>query len=525
MLRVRFLVTALILLGSILPARHAHSAAALERGAAITDPLALRELDHGPFGLARIVLPARSVDASLTNSQLFALPSMAPVRQALDAEFERYVARHKTDLPNETIGIGESYAFQLFDRAQLYSPDTRFVLSGIVNRMDRAYLAEANCGEIRLIYRLTRTSAPAAGDEAVSPRLPMTLNVVMKAKGDRAIDADGAAITCAEIARRWLAAGDSTLTGAELAAKLTAKDGPLALVGPENIDRIETNLQIAHVPKSATRDFRTDYLLKVFNYNAQTLAFEHAPLENQIDRDRLLADANLRREFKAWLLDGKHFSELDRGTILIPEKFLAMGAIAPTPVGFAVSDLQPEFGLVQGDAAAAPPVFAESDVVSALKKAAEHGETLQNIRSVAGFERRLNDVTCSGCHQTRGIGGFHFPGVDWMAANPNNSTIVPASPHFFGDQIRRRDILTALRDGKRPDYSRGFSSRPQLRGHTELAGTEYDDGWGAHCYLRQPNASDNDRSFRLWTCAEGLACQPVGNASRMGMCFVKPPGK
>jgi hypothetical protein len=110
-----------------------------------------------------------------------------------------------------------------------------------------------------------------------------------------------------------------------------------------------------------------------------------------------------------------------------------------------------------------------------------------------------------------------------MAANPNNSTIVPASPHFFGDQIRRRDILTSLRDGKRPDYSRGFSSRPQLRGNAELAGTEYDDGWGAHCYLRQPNGSDNDRSFRFWNCAAGLACQPVGSAPRMGMCFVKPP--
>ena len=522
---MRFLVTALILLGCILPARHAHSAAALERGAAITDPPALRELDHGPFGLARIMLPAGSADLPLTNSQLFALPSMAPVRRALDDEFERYVARHKAELPNETIGVGDSYAFQLFDRAQLYSPDTRFVLSGIVNRMDRAYLAEANCGEIRLLYRLTRISAPATGEEATSPRLPMTLNVVLKAKGDHAIDAEGAAVTCAEIARRWLAAGDSTLTGAELAARLTAKDGPLALVGPENIDRIETNLQIAHAPKSATRDFRTDYLLKVFNYNAQAQAFEQTPMENQIDRDKILADENLRREFKAWLLDGKHFGELDRGTILIPEKFLATSAIAPTPVGFAASDLQPEFGLVQGDAATILPVFAESDVVSALKKAAERGETLQNIRSVAGFERRLNDVTCSGCHQTRGIGGFHFPGVDWMAANPNNSTIVPASPHFFGDQIRRRDILAALRDGKHPDYSRGFSSRPQLRGNTELAGTEYDDGWGAHCYLRQPNASDNDRSFRLWTCAEGLACQPVGNASRMGMCFVKPPGK
>ena len=166
-------------------------------------------------------------------------------------------------------------------------------------------------------------------------------------------------------------------------------------------------------------------------------------------------------------------------------------------------------------------MFTENDVVAALKKAAERGTTLQNIRSVAGFERRLNDITCAGCHQTRGIGGFHFPGVDWMAAKPDNSTVVPASPHFFGDQVRRRDILTALRDGKRPDYSRGFSSRPQLRGSAELAGTEYEDGWGAHCYVQHANAADNDKSFRSWTCAEGLACQPQGGASRMGMCFVK----
>ena len=230
---------------------------------------------------------------------------------------------------------------------------------------------------------------------------------------------------------------------------------------------------------------------------------------------------SLRRDFKAWLLDPGHFGEFDRGTILIPEKFLATGAIAATPVGFAPSNLQPAFGLVQGEEHRPSPYSAESDVVAALKKAAARGVRLQNIRSVAGFERRLNDMTCSGCHQTRGIGGFHFPGVDWMAAKPSNSTVVPASPHFFGDQIRRRDILTALRDGRRPDYSRGFSSRPQLRGSTELAGTEYEDGWGAHCYLQHANAADNDPSFRAWTCAEGLACQVVGKTSRMGMCFVK----
>ena len=94
-----------------------------------------------------------------------------------------------------------------------------------------------NCGEIRLIYRLTRTDVPeTTGEGAVSPRLPMTLNVVLKAKGASAIDGSGKALTCAEIARRWLAAGELPLTGAALAEKLTAKDGPLDLIGPENID-------------------------------------------------------------------------------------------------------------------------------------------------------------------------------------------------------------------------------------------------------------------------------------------------
>ena len=197
----------------------------------------------------------------------------------------------------------------------------------------------------------------------------MTLNIVLKAKGDNAVDGDGAAITCSEIARRWLDAAELPLSGAELAARLSSKDGPLDSIKPENIDRIETNLQIAHAPKSATRDFRTDYLLKVFRLNAQTRVFEEAPLENQIDRERIFADAGLKREFRAWLLDPKNLAELDRGTILVPEKFLATGAIAATPVGFAPSKLQPAFGFVQADGYG-NEVFGESEVVAALKKAA-----------------------------------------------------------------------------------------------------------------------------------------------------------
>jgi hypothetical protein len=518
MSRVRFLVTFLILFASILPARHAQSVP-LERGTAIIDPVALRELDRGRFGLGRVM---QSADAPLSNSQLFALPSMLQVRKALDAEFDRYISRHRESHPSETIGVGNAFDFQLFDRTLLDSPTTRFVLAGIVNRMDRAYVHAADCGEIRLIYRLIRTDVPeTTGEGAVSPRLPMTLNVVLRAKGDAAIDASGKAFACADIAGRWLAAGEWPLSGVALAEKLTAKDGPLDLIGPADIAHIETNLQIAHAPKSHLRDFRTDYLMKVFDYDARSKTFTEAPMENQIDRERLMADAGLAGEFKAWLLEPKHFVELDRGTILIPEKFLATAAIAPTPVGFSASDLQPTVCHVQSHAAAGKPLFRETDVVAALKKAAERGIALNNVRSVDGFERRLNDITCAGCHQTRGIGGFHFPGVDWMAAKPDNSIVVPASPHFFGDQSRRRDILTALRDGKPPDYSRGFSSRPQTRGSSELAGSEYQDGWGAHCYVQHANAADNDRSFKSWTCAEGLVCQPAGGASRMGMCFIK----
>ena len=200
------------------------------------------------------------------------------------------------------------------------------------------------------------------------------------------------------------------------------------------------------------RDFRTDYLLKVFRYDGQARVFAEAPMENQIDRARLLADDGLKREFKAWLLDPVNLAAFDRGTALIPEKFLATAAIAPTPVGFDPSELAPEFGLMQGEGA----VFSEAEVVTALRKATQAGTKLQNIRSAAGFERRLNDVTCVGCHQTRGIGGFHFPGVDWMADKPSNTTDragIPAflrrsgpPPRYSGKPARRQGRRTIRAD-------------------------------------------------------------------------------
>ena len=452
-----------------------------EHDPAVTDPRTLREFDSGSLGLNRML------GAPPGNEALFALPSIVQLRPAFEAEFARYLDRHRATLPLESIGIGPPHDVLLFDQSRLYAANTSFVLAGIVNRMDRAYLAPETCGEIRLIYRLMQTgeSAPA--------RLPMTLNLVLRARQS------GDALDCPEIARRWL-----------------TPDPPLSMLTPDHIDRIETNLQIAHVPQSASREFRTDYLQKVFRLDRPGGNFVESSLENQIDRDRLLADAPLAQDFKAWLLDADHLAAFDAGTVVIPERFLATGSVASTPAGFARSGLQPSFGLMQSDRADDNAVFRDDDVVAALAKAAKRGLGLQNIRSPAGFARRLNDIGCGGCHQVRGIGGFHFPGVDALVP-----TMVAASPHFTGDQPRRRDILAALRDGIAPDFSRGFSDRPQPHRSAKLAGHAVRDGWGATCYRME---APDDASFAAWSCAEGLSCQPAGadTASRIGMCFVKP---
>ena len=115
------------------------------------------------------------------------------------------------------------------------------------------------------------------------------------------------------------------------------------------LDRIETNFRSRFAAKSALHDFRSDYLLKVFKYDAASKTFEESTLENQIDRDRILADNDLRRDFKDWLLAPEHLRDFDRGTVLIPEKFLAKAAVVPTPAGLDASPLQPEFGMMQGE--------------------------------------------------------------------------------------------------------------------------------------------------------------------------------
>jgi hypothetical protein len=479
----------------------AAAAGEFERGAAITDPAVLRELDLREHATARdagrsLALAAMlGTAADASSADIFALLALKPLRAALDREFGDYDAkRHSGTFASN---------LQMFDLDALYSGQTRFILAGVVNRMDRAYKTPAACGEVWLIYRpIANYGVRSQNGVAASARLPMTLNLVLNVRNDE----DPQTVTCAEFARRWLALRDMPDTGVDLASALAAKGGALEFVKPSHIARIETNIQIAHASANPNDfDARADYLMKVFNYDGATKSFSESPMENQIDREKLLYDAPLADEFREWLLEPGKFTAFDRGTVLIPDKFLATRAIVVTPA--AESN--------------AGGIFADIEVVEALAKAARDNLDLQNIKSPDGFARRLNDITCAGCHQTRSIGGFHFPGADWSGDAPS-FVVTPASPHFFGDQPRRRDILSSFRDSRPLDFSRGFSARPQERRSSELDGTTYLNGWGAHCYAPDARATRVDKSFASWSCIDGLECQMPpngGTATRSGLCF------
>ena len=256
-----------------------------------------------------------------------------------------------------------------------------------------------------------------------------------------------------------------------------------------------------------------DYVLKVFSWNAQTRRFNETALENNIDRKKLLADPGLLARFKSWLLAPNTVRALDSGTILIPREYLALGGVSIAPGGQARSANRPFYGL-----------FDDAELSTAIARTTQSGDPLRNISSPAGFQMRLNDITCVGCHQSRAIGGFHFMGADTRASKahlPENAIFVPASAHFYGDAPRRQRILKAIAAGRAPDFMRGFSLRPR-RGFAsnaasnatlDLTGTGHLNGWGAACY-DHPSA---DPSFKAWTCASGLKCvKPHDNPADPG---------
>ena len=431
------------------------------------------------------------------------------------------------------------------DAKFLTNASSKVELVGIVNRMDRQFVgdqipgheAHNACGEISIIYRFGYTNGSALGS-----RLPVTMNVVFPAIPTN----NPYNLGCADIASRWLAMMRETggKKPEAIVSKLQdAKTGILSPIAGADIFRIELNFQAYRI-KVGTDTTKlgstAKYAIRVFRWDPHQQKFVVSHLHNQIDRARLLGDLDgdensctrkvdpsiKRADFVAWLSQPDVMADIDRGTLTIPQKYLACRAVSVSPGGPHRSLNQPFWKAPQpqGD------IISDQELSAAIKAfEAAPKRDFSFVRSVDDVRTRLNETTCSGCHQTRAIAGFHFPGADRRGTPSFNAVFLPGSAHFYGDQARRLAILNAFvtdKDVDRYALALSYAGRPlnkfkqvpwRMDKITEILG-----GWGSTCLI--PSATSPSK--RDWSCNDNLKCDILyksDNAPGLGTCVPNRP--
>jgi len=462
----------------------------------IADPTVLQSLDASGFALARVV---GNGGPDLEVNPL--VSSLASIGTTLSSDIATIPAATSDRESREF--LRDRHADRTFSRELLLHRQSYFRLVGIINRMDRGYRhlsggLVSRCGEVRLIYRFVYRLTGVSSAPVSSP-LPFTMAVVLSAGSGASRWAD-----CARLARDWKQTSRSGSIG-ELTNYLESATFAEQLKAMP-VDRIEVNLQVFRIPAAAKPDFggHAEYVLRTFRRLSPRGPFVPSRLENQVSTERLLRFAGLRAAFRRFVLSDRAIADLDRGTLDVPWRFLDDRAISVSPGGMSRSANDPF-----------RPLLDDSDIQAALDRYEGTGRALRRVRSVSGFRRRLADLSCSGCHQTRAIAGFHFPGTDPPGADARNAIQLAASAQFYADLPRRRRIVDMFAGGGRPDFSIGFSGRPDEQFHAALSQTSLAGGWATPCY------DTVDRSFSSWRCAEGLVCRvlfSVAASPQSGVC-------
>jgi hypothetical protein len=427
---------------------------------AVSDPEALAELEAQILDFPRFVLglaPSGPNNAAAYSNS----PGYKTLVQVIESDLAETKARDRM------AGIGLGFAHRLFDARWLESEHFRFRLVGVVNRLDRRVFAPEYCGEVRFIYRLAYEKRGASRE--LDSRVPMTLNVVRWLPGG----------DCREHVERFRAVADR---GRALAGQLLASSGPLssAALARTHLKSIEVDMQSERWPATVRPNMtgHAEYVLRVFRPDGDS--WRPATLENTPDVARLKAKPALLEEFVEWLKRPESLEAIDEGTVVVPERFLGKRTVSVAPHGLARLANRPYRELFQ--------------------KSDGDGLSLSGYRTFASFEqlvRRLDGLTCMGCHQTKSLAGFHFLGAD----DPDrevDALKVPFSPHFSDELARRERYLARLLEGGAPDELRLPPER--------MAG----GGYGEHCGLH--------RTFEAWDCDPGLRCVKLHD-DQVGQCM------
>ena len=456
----------------------------------VTSPTALQAAEKSGAGFAHWFGEAPASPEGITANQAL---MRSRAWQSIAMPLGESIARIQRS--DRLAGVGISrYPHRLFDARWLASPDAFFELVGVANRMDRRPFQSGACGETRLVYRL------AYRTPAMQSRLPMTVNVELR--GD-APDADG---SCVGTARRWQPPLPSMADEA-LGRWLVSPDGPLApqRLAPTRIAQITTNLQSVRWPSAVRPDLggHAEYMLRAFRWNAGMQRFDVATLENTPDLAKLKANAPLRKELLRWLQQPANLHALDEATLQLPEKFLATEAVSVAPRGFERLANRP---------------FAQ--IFSAGEwQAVPASRTLQSPQAVL---RRLDDLSCAGCHQSRAVAGFHLLGVDRRGASrtftAGNALALPHSPHLQDELARRVRYVHAALSTPRPDPFRPLAEADDANAAPEKATV------GASCEPTRITQSANpwlDRAEKLprVACEGALSvCEKTSVGFPGGMC-------
>lgn len=368
------------------------------------------------------------------------------------------------DASDPAAGVGLAYSHRLFDANWLKSPNTRFELVGITNRLDLRHQALGKCGEVHFIYRLAYTTNENDPSKRVDSRLPFTINVLVP-QGD-----DGTG--CKATANAWIAAA-----GKE--AGLLA--GPLKNVAAAA--RVEINYQLVRWPSTVRPDMggHAEYELRAFRVDADKLT--SIPLE---DTPRISLSASEKAELRTWIKN--NVAAIDEGTARIPEKFLDTSVRSVSPRG-AAREANHRFETLFGD-----DKFADLSLSST-----------KNLQSPGALLHRLDGMTCNGCHQSRGIAGFQLLGEERSGTQRLNALLVGASPHLLESAKWRDQFVRAIATGQTPP------KRPHA---DHVAGAT--GGYGSHCSL------GTDPGFSSFGCNAGLTCKKV-DGTVQGFCM--PAGK
>ncbi|MBK8216516.1 MAG: hypothetical protein IPK71_22530 [Myxococcales bacterium] len=395
-------------------------------------------------------------------------------------------------LPNygPSVGVGVKYAHRLFDPTWLTSDKVHIELIAVSNGFDGRLFGGNSCGDVRLIYRLG-----IKPDGRPFTLLPFTFQV----RFSQPMLAGG---NCQENARRWLSVpGSGESHGPAFLLNRVLR--PLGFVRTQDFYGVDINYQVMHQSSELNDpDDHAEYVIRVFDGTSAGLRVGKLPMVPRQGMNR----ADVVRWVKA------NIPKIDLGISSFnpgaPRADLALFAVSHSTRGMARRANRP-FG----------EYLDESDFKDI------EGQLLgtKTIRSPAMLIRRLDSLTCQGCHQMRSIAGFHIVGEprpndparpELHRAQSGNAVHMGVSPHLELEETPYRlgyiKAIAAGADGRTYDEPLPWHGRSGVDMDADGKFTGRGDApapIGSHCSL-------DNATFGGWNCAPGLECVDVSGDER-----------